>query len=116
MDSTNSLGGFGKQFMQLGLCRFEPPHLKGKVGIVKTSQAPYANWVIKTKYWQKLFILTTMYLWGLWEGSSTNVTISINLGNDLCLLEICLHKPKEISCYERALRNLYIRGAISNTV
>jgi hypothetical protein len=57
-----------------------------------------------------------MYLWGLWEGKSTNVTIPINLGNDLRLLEICLHRPKEISCYERALQNLYTRGAISNPV
>jgi hypothetical protein len=57
-----------------------------------------------------------MYLWGLWERSSTNVTIPINLGNDIYFLKICLHRPKEISCYERALQNLYTREAISNIV
>jgi hypothetical protein len=39
-------GWYGKQLMQLGLRRFEPPHHKGKVGIVKTSQAPHVDWVI----------------------------------------------------------------------
>jgi len=50
------------------------------------------------------------------KGGSTNVTIPVDLGNDLYLFEVCLHSPKEISCYERTLRNLYATGAISNTV
>ncbi len=107
-------GWYGKQLIQLGLRRFEPPHHKDKLGILRTSQAPI--WIglspnTKTKYWQKPFILATMYLWGLWEGSSTNVTIPINLGNDLCFLEICLHRPKEISCYERALQKPLHKGS-----
>ncbi len=50
------------------------------------------------------------------KGGSTNVTIPVDLGNDLHLLEMCLHRSKEISCYERTLRNLYATGAVSNTI
>jgi hypothetical protein len=57
-----------------------------------------------------------MYVVGGVEGGSTNVTIPVDLGNDLYLLKVCLHRPKEISCYEKALRNLYAIGAVSNTV
>ncbi len=39
-------GWYGKQLMQLGLCRFEPTHHKDKVGMLRTSQAPHMDWVI----------------------------------------------------------------------
>lgn len=42
-----------------------------------------------------------MYVVGGVEGGSTNVTIPVDLGNDLYLLKVCLHRPKEISCYEK---------------
>lgn len=49
-----------------------------------------------------------MYVVGGVEGGSTNVTIPVDLGNDLYLLKVCLHRPKEISLWKgftQPLRN-----------
>jgi hypothetical protein len=53
--------------MQLGLRNFEPLHHKGKVGIVRISQAPCVDWVItqpKDKVLAEAFHLNNNVLMG----------------------------------------------------